>query len=93
MKYVCKGAFGSHMYGTFDASIPTKTDNDKCDGVRGNIVPVKKVKSASASVDTVWMAELWHGPTYCFKDLGQQVLVRLLQYFVMREAETETASQ
>ena len=73
------------MYGTFDASIAAES---------GNIVPLVPVARGTASEETaISMAELWHGPTYCFKDLGQQVLVRLLQYFVIKQSETETASQ
>ena len=38
----------------------------------------------------VFMAELFHGPTFCFKDLGQQLLVRLLAHFARRRDQKRT---
>ena len=32
------------------------------------------------------MAELFHGPTFCFKDLGMRVVIHLLRYFVARRS-------
>jgi len=29
----------------------------------------------------VYSSELWHGPTFCFKDLGMRIVVNLLSYF------------
>ena len=37
-------------------------------------VPVVKVGS-------IYIAELFHGPTFCFKDLGMRAVVNLLSYF------------
>lgn len=31
-----------------------------------------------------YAVELFHGPTFCFKDLGQQVLCRFIAHFVKR---------
>ena len=31
-----------------------------------------------------YAVELFHGPTFCFKDLGQQVLCRFIAHFVER---------
>jgi len=41
-------------------------------------VPVKKLH------DDTYAVELFHGPTFCFKDLGQQVLCRFIAHFVER---------
>lgn len=40
-------------------------------------MPVKKVGA-------VLVAELFHGPTLAFKDFGQQVLCRMLDYFAVK---------
>lgn len=47
------------------------------------IVPVKQLGGA-------YISELFHGPTYCFKDLGQQPLIRLLAYFADRSKKNRT---
>eukprot|EP00804_Cyclotella_cryptica_P019888 CCRYP_007810-RA/>CCRYP_007810-RA protein AED:0.30 eAED:0.30 QI:292/0.83/0.85/1/0.83/0.85/7/1028/486 len=39
-----------------------------------NIVPIKKMGS-------VFVAELFHGPTFCFKDLGMRPVINLLSHF------------
>ena len=36
------------------------------------------------------VAELFHGPTFCFKDLGLQVLVRFLSHFARRARARKT---
>eukprot|EP01062_Namystynia_karyoxenos_P043905 TRINITY_DN32167_c0_g1_i1.p2 TRINITY_DN32167_c0_g1~~TRINITY_DN32167_c0_g1_i1.p2 ORF type:complete len:524 (+),score=120.18 TRINITY_DN32167_c0_g1_i1:63-1634(+) len=46
-------------------------------------VPVRKVAG-------IHVAELYHGPTFCFKDLGMQVLVRLLALFSSRSGRNRT---
>ena len=38
----------------------------------------------------VFVAELFHGPTFCFKDLGQQLLVRLLARFAQQDKTKRT---
>ena len=40
-------------------------------------VPVVKVGS-------LYIAELFHGPTFCFKDLGMRGVINLLSYFVLK---------
>lgn len=47
------------------------------------VVPVPRVGN-------LHVAELFHGPTFCFKDLGQQPLVRLLAHFAERRGERRT---
>ena len=41
-----------------------------------NPVPVQKLKNGTFAI------ELFHGPTFCFKDLGQQVLCRFINHFL-----------
>ena len=38
----------------------------------------------------VFIAELYRGPTYCFKDLGLQVLLRVLSYFATKRGARAT---
>ena len=47
------------------------------------------IKSKSIQFNNIEMdiAELWHGPTLAFKDLGMQVLARLLNYFLNKRNE------
>eukprot|EP00929_Paragymnodinium_shiwhaense_P015452 TRINITY_DN123547_c0_g1_i1.p1 TRINITY_DN123547_c0_g1~~TRINITY_DN123547_c0_g1_i1.p1 ORF type:complete len:504 (+),score=132.67 TRINITY_DN123547_c0_g1_i1:149-1660(+) len=47
------------------------------------IVPVKRVGG-------LYVSELFHGPTFCFKDLGQQPLVRLIALFAEKRQERRT---
>lgn len=47
------------------------------------VVPVRKVGN-------IFVAELFHGPTFCFKDLGQQPLVRLLARFAEKRSRRHT---
>jgi len=46
-------------------------------------VPVRRLGS-------FYVAELFHGPTYCFKDLGQQPLIRLLAHFAKKNRTNHT---
>ena len=47
------------------------------------IIPVKKV-------GTVYVAEMWHGPTGAFKDLALSVVGRLIDHFLKKQAKTAT---
>jgi len=47
------------------------------------IVPVRRVGG-------LHVAELFHGPTFCFKDLGQQPLVRMLAHFAKQRGIRRT---
>ena len=64
-----------------------------------DIVPIVPLRHTVATDDAadksrdaepVFIAELFHGPTFCFKDLGQQVLVRLLAHFARRRNQRRT---
>lgn len=47
------------------------------------------IKNKSINYNNIEMdiAELWHGPTLAFKDLGMQVLARILNYFLKKRNE------
>ena len=54
----------------------------------GKIVPL--VPLTHPPDRPVFVAELFHGPTFCFKDLGQQLLVRLLARFAQQDKTRRT---
>ena len=43
-------------------------------------------QSNKTNTSSLYMAELFHGPTFCFKDLGMRVVIHLLRYFVARRS-------
>uniref|UniRef100_A0A7S4HJ21 Threonine synthase N-terminal domain-containing protein n=1 Tax=Odontella aurita TaxID=265563 RepID=A0A7S4HJ21_9STRA len=49
----------------------------------GDVVPV-------VNIDGYHVAELFHGPTLAFKDFGQQVLCKVLDFFAMRAGRSST---
>lgn len=53
---------------------------DELDGPH-DIVPVKKIGGSS------YIVELFHGPTFCFKDLGMRVVVNMLSYFATKRQQ------
>lgn len=55
-----------------------------------DIVPVIPLAKDADPSRAVFVSELFHGPTYCFKDLGQQLLVRLLARFAERDKQKKT---
>ena len=55
-----------------------------------NVVCVKKLPTATSSssscgTSTIFVSELFHGPTQCFKDLGLGVVVAFLSHFTPKE--------
>ena len=43
--------------------------------------------------ESLWVLELWHGPTYAFKDVALQFLGNLFEYFLMQENEGKTGAE
>lgn len=43
------------------------------------VTPVKKLDGET------WVLELWHGPTFAFKDVALQFLGNLFEYFLRRK--------
>lgn len=49
-----------------------------------------RVRSDFARAPRLAVAELFHGPTFCFKDLGLQVAIRLLSHFATARGTRRT---
>lgn len=58
----------AHLKEICDKSYPADQFDDE------SFVPVKKL-------GTAFIAELFHGPTFCFKDLGMRPVINLLSHF------------
>jgi len=57
------------------------------------VVPVKPLQPNGSTVKNskpFFVAELFHGPTFCFKDLGMSMVIRLLSYFCSKRSHTIT---
>jgi threonine synthase len=50
------------------------------------VAPLKEL----VKQDNLWVLELWHGPTYAFKDVALQFLGNLFEYFLVQENEGKT---
>lgn len=55
-----------------------------------NVVPVIPLVSSSSPSSSVYVAELFHGPTFCFKDFGMRILINLLSFFAKKRNRTIT---
>ncbi|CAD7922292.1 unnamed protein product [Amoebophrya sp. A25] len=55
------------------------------EGQKMNVVPVRRADAG------LFVAELFHGPTFCFKDIGQQWSIRFLSYFANRKGTRKMA--
>lgn len=49
-------------------------------------VPVVQLDKSKA----IFIAELFHGPTYCFKDLGLRILINFMAYFAQKRHQRIT---
>ena len=47
------------------------------------VVPVKRI-------GPIFVAELFHGPTFCFKDLGMRAVVNMLNHFAAKKSQKIT---
>ena len=53
------------------------------------VAPLKEL----VKQDNLWVLELWHGPTYAFKDVALQFLGNLFEYFLVQENEGKTGAE
>lgn len=49
----------------------------------------EKVTPLTRLSETEWCLELWHGPTFAFKDVALQLLGNLFEYFLKRRNEAK----
>jgi len=54
-----------------------------------DVAPVKEL----VKQEGLWILELWHGPTYAFKDVALQFLGNLFEYFLVQENEGKTGAE
>jgi threonine synthase len=52
--------------------------------------PARAVPLVRLGSDSMWIAELFHGPTFCFKDLGMRTVVNLLSHFATKRSRAIT---
>jgi threonine synthase len=58
-----------------------------------NVTPLKKlpiVRKSNANLENLWVLELFHGPTFAFKDVALQFLGNLFDYFLKRKNSKST---
>jgi threonine synthase len=60
-----------------------KEEENSSKGRDLEIVPIKRIGSS-------YMVELFHGPTFCFKDFGMRVVVNMLSYFATKRQQNIT---
>lgn len=46
-------------------------------------IPLRQVE------ENIWVLELFHGPTFAFKDVGARFMARMLSYFVKKQQQDE----
>ncbi|MDD2726796.1 MAG: threonine synthase [Proteiniphilum sp.] len=46
-------------------------------------IPLRQVE------DNIWVLELFHGPTFAFKDVGARFMARMLSHFIKKEQQEE----
>ena len=75
-----------------ESEIPDKDLQDLCTASYGTFshperTPTAKLPSLSKSgdLDNLWILELFHGPTFAFKDVALQFLGNLFEYFLLKK--------
>ena len=62
-------------------------DDAAADGATPTPIPIP---INSKSIPGLYISELYHGPTYCFKDFGLRILINMLGYFASRREQKIT---
>lgn len=52
-----------------------------------DVTPLKQIG------EKMFVLELWHGPTFAFKDIALQLLGNLFEFFLERKNKTKTANE
>lgn len=60
----------------FGEDIPQKELDAIVDDTLNFEIPLRQVE------ENIWVLELFHGPTFAFKDVGARFMARMLSYFV-----------
>lgn len=68
-----------------EEEIPSSDLHRICQGAFQDCFPEPVVPVKTIIPDRFYVAELFHGPTFCFKDLGMRVVIQLLSYFTTRK--------
>jgi threonine synthase len=66
-----------------DSELVSVCEDSFVNGFVGSTVPVKKIGSS-------YIVELFHGPTFCFKDLGMRAVVNMLSLFATKRQKNIT---
>jgi threonine synthase len=51
------------------------------------------IKGTASRRSRYYIAELFHGPTFCFKDLGMQGMIHLMAYFATQQQQQQQQQQ
>jgi threonine synthase len=54
------------------------------------LVELRSSRDGNNNKNAVYVAELFHGPTYCFKDLGMRAVIHLLHLFATKRHQKVT---
>ena len=52
-----------------------------------DVTPLKQIG------EKMFVLELWHGPTFAFKDIALQLLGNLFEFFLERKNKTKTSNE
>lgn len=56
-------------------------------------VPVRNIVNKKKEISSFFLVELFHGPTFCFKDLGLRPVVAMLSHFAKKKRKKNEGAQ